>query len=677
MPMELWGGHEQSVVRTGDSYYDQTVVQGHHDRIDDLELFASLGIKALRYPVLWERVSPDRPDSRDFSWEDERLRAIRKLGIKPVIGLLHHGSGPRYTSMIDPNFASGLAAHARATAERYAWVDDWNPVNEPLTTARFACLNGVWYPHKERDEGAFWLALLNEVNAVRLSMKAIREVNPRARLIQTDDLGYSHATPALAEQAAFENERRWITWDLLCGRVIPGHPLWARIAAAGLDQRLKEIADDPCPPQVIGANYYAASERILDQRLEKYAGMAGKEALFDYADADAARTIARPLIGLQGLLTQVWDRYGLLIAVTETHNVGTRDEQMRWIWETWRACESLRDDGVRVEAVTAWALLGSFDWKTLGVEQARRYEVGVWDIGGGEPRATALVPLLQALARGEGPPASPAYTSPGWWRNEQRFGHDTEGRELKRVEDLVPQPAHRAQMPPPLIPSPPVLITGLTGTLGRAFDHCCKRRGLPHVMTERAELQLEDRSLIDEALRKHRPCAVINAAGWSSIDGAEAEPDRAFEANAIGAESLAKACKRAGVPLIAFSSDMVFDGTKQGPYVEQDAPNPVNAYGRSKAEMERRLFASGADVLVVRSATFFSGHEAHNFAMRHLDELARKGVTSAADDLVMSPTYVPDLVDAVLDLLLDGERGIWHLSNPAAMSWAAFVKALA
>jgi dTDP-4-dehydrorhamnose reductase len=140
---------------------------------------------------------------------------------------------------------------------------------------------------------------------------------------------------------------------------------------------------------------------------------------------------------------------------------------------------------------------------------------------------------------------------------------------------------------------------------------------------------------------------------------------------------VAKACKRAGVPLVAFSSDMVFDGIKQGPYLEHDAPNPVNAYGRSKAEMERRLFASGADVLVVRSATFFSGHEAHNFAMRHLDELARKGVTSAADDLLMSPTYVPDLVDAVLDLLLDGERGIWHLSNPAAVSWADFVKSLA
>jgi dTDP-4-dehydrorhamnose reductase len=513
MPLELWGGHEQSVVRTGDIYYDQTIVQGHQDRIGDLELFASLGIKALRYPVLWERVSPNRPDQRDFSWEDQRLRAIRKLGIKPIIGLLHHGSGPRYTGLLDPDFASGLAAHARACAERYAWVDDWNPVNEPLTTARFSCLNGAWYPEKTRDEGAFWLALLNEVNGVRLSMRAIREVNPRARLIQTDDLGYSHATPALAEQAEFENHRRWITWDLLCGRVVPGHPLWARIAASGHDRRLGEIADDPCPPQVIGANYYAASERVLDQRLGGYAGMAGQDGPGDYANADAARSIARPLIGLEGLLTQAWERYGIPLAVTETHNVGSRDEQMRWILETWRSCERLRQDGVRVEAVTAWALLGSFDWKTLGVEQARRYEVGVWDIGSGEPRATALVPLLRALSRGEEPPPSPAFASPGWWRNDERFGHDTEGRKLKRVEDLIPAPDHRPQSPPVIIPSRPILITGLTGTLGRGFDHCCHRRGLPHVMTERAELQLEDRPLIDQALRKHRPYAVINAAG--------------------------------------------------------------------------------------------------------------------------------------------------------------------
>ncbi len=249
-------------------------------------------------------MAPDDPDQRDFSWSDERLRGIRKLSMRPIVRLIHHGSGPRYTNLLKPGFATGLADHARATAERYPWVTDWNPVNEPLTTARFSCINGVWYPHRTAGEGAFWLALLNEVSGVRLSMKAVREINPQARLIQTDDLGYTHASPKLAEHAEFENHRRWITWDLLTGRVVPGHPLWSRIAAYGFDSRMKELADDPCAPAVLGTNYHAASERVIDPRLDAYAGMAGQDGPGDYANADAVRSIAREPLGRGELLTQ-------------------------------------------------------------------------------------------------------------------------------------------------------------------------------------------------------------------------------------------------------------------------------------------------------------------------------------------------------------------------------------
>ena len=508
-------------------------------------------------------------------------------------------------------------------------------------------------------------------------MKAIREVNPNARLVQTDDLGFTHATPAMAEQMEFENHRRWITWDLLCGRVVPSHPLWSRIASYGLDDRMRSIADDPCAPDVIGANYYAASERLIDQRSDAYPGMVGQDGPGNYANADAVRSIARPLIGREALLRECWERYRIPIGVTETHNVGTRDEQMRWILETWRGCEQLRQDGVQIESVTAWALLGSFDWKTLGVEKAGRYEVGVFDIGGGEPRSTGLAPLLKALAAGQEPPANLAFASPGWWRRETRFDHDTEGREIKQVEDLVPAGGYPAQPAPPILPVRPLLITGLTGTLGRAFDHACALRGIPYVMTERATLQLEHRASIEQAIRDIRPYAIINAAGWSSIERAELDPRGCFEANSTGAHNLALAAKRAGIQLVTFSSDMVFDGRKDGRYCEWDEPSPLNVYGRSKAEAERRVLASGAQALVVRTATFFSPHDARNFAARALRELARGRPVAAAGDLFMSPTYVPDLVDATLDLLIDGETGLWHLSNPTCCSWAEFVRALA
>ena len=191
--LELWGGYECTVNRVGDQWFDQTPRSGHEHRITDLELFADLGMTALRYPALWERISPQDPEIRDFRWTDERLPRIRDLGMEPILTLCHHGSGPHYTSLIQDSFVPGLARHATAVAERYPWVRDWTPVNEPLTTARFSALYGYWYPHTQ-TEAAFWTALLNEIDATRLSMREIRRVNPQARLIQTDDLGYCHAT---------------------------------------------------------------------------------------------------------------------------------------------------------------------------------------------------------------------------------------------------------------------------------------------------------------------------------------------------------------------------------------------------------------------------------------------------------------------------------------------------
>src|SRR5437868_107069 len=150
-PLELWAGVECTVNRVGDSFFDQLELNGHARRIDDINLFAELGVRALRYPVLWERTAPDGLQSADWSWADERLARIRNLGLLPIISLVHHGSGPRYTSLVDAAFPEKLSAYARAVAERYPWVSHYTPVNEPLTTARFSGLYGHWYPHGRND----------------------------------------------------------------------------------------------------------------------------------------------------------------------------------------------------------------------------------------------------------------------------------------------------------------------------------------------------------------------------------------------------------------------------------------------------------------------------------------------------------------------------------------------
>jgi dTDP-4-dehydrorhamnose reductase len=662
--LELWGGHECTVNRVGDQWFDQTVRTGHEHRPEDLDRWAEIGIKALRYPVLWERISPERPDQQDWRWTDERLHRIRDLGMRPIAGLTHHGSGPHWTSLVADNFAEGLADHARAVARRYPWIEAYTPVNEPLTTSRFSALYGHWYPHL-RDEAAWWVALINQIDATRLSMRAIREVNPAAQLIQTEDLGFTHSTPQLAYQAEYENQRRWLTWDFLTGKVIPGHSLWERLESMGLGDRARAIADDPCPPDVIGVNHYLTSERFLDHRFSRYPEHThGDNGRNRYADVEAVRVVDPGPLGLERLLEQTWERYGLPIAVTESHNGCTREDQMRWLADAWESANNLRARGLPVQAVTAWALIGGYDWSRLLIRPDGHYEPGPFDLRSpdGAPRPTAIVSTLRTLATGEGE-LSPVMGQPGWWKRDIRYAYPL-SKTAQAMPGVPVEPVNHS--------SAPVLITGATGTLGRAFAWACEHRGIPFVLTDRRALNLDDPASARAAIAQHKPWAVINTAGWVKVDEAEAEAAACFQANADGAANLAEACAEAGVPYLTFSTDLVFDGRSERPYVESDDTSPLNVYGRSKAAAEHRILAAGGRPLIVRTAAFFSPYDPHNFAHWVATELGAGRPVRAASDSVVSPTYVPDLVLTSLNLLIDGETGVRHLANDGAVSWADF-----
>src|SRR6185503_4756519 len=171
--------------------------------------FAGLGIRKLRYPILWERTAPDGMKHANWSWSDEQLGRLRNLDIDPIVGLVHHGSGPLHTGLTEASFVDSLTQYAAAVAARYPWVEYYTPINEPLTTARFSGLYGFWFPHA-RDEKQFGRTLLNQCRAVACSMHAIRRVNWRAKLVQTDDLSRTYSTPGLSYQADFQNELRWL-----------------------------------------------------------------------------------------------------------------------------------------------------------------------------------------------------------------------------------------------------------------------------------------------------------------------------------------------------------------------------------------------------------------------------------------------------------------------------------
>jgi dTDP-4-dehydrorhamnose reductase len=636
---------------------------GHADRLSDLDRFALLGIQAIRYPVLWERIAPDGPDRADWRWADSRLHRLQELGIRPIVGLVHHGSGPPHTSLEDPNFPTLLAEYAQAVAERYPWVDAYTPVNEPLTTARFSGLYGHWYPHRRSDQ-SFFQMLIHECQATVLAMERIRQVNPSAILVQTEDLGKIHATDCLQYQAEYENERRWLSFDLLCGRVTEGHPLWAWFQKADIPaSALEWFAEHPCLPDIVGINHYLTSNRFLDHRLDLYPpiyhGGNGRHA---YADVESVRVNhGVPYTGHDLLLREAYDRYGIPVAITEAHLGGTREEQLRWLSECWQAAQRLRSEQVAVQAVTVWSILGAFDWNNLVTEIRGFYEPGAYDVRGASPRETALATLIQQLSRQESP-THPVLTVPGWWRREDRFLYPTpQSAEFNLQSESTTQAFATAQ---------PILIIGARGTLGRAFGRVCTLRGLPHVLLSRQDLNLRELASIESALERWQPWAVINAAGYVRVDEAEQEPHLCWMDNVLGPLILARVCARHGLPLVTFSSDLVFNGAKREAYVEEDRVDPLNVYGFSKARAELNVLETMPEAMVVRTSAFFGPWDPYNFVTQTLKQLAQGKPVVAAQDQYISPTYVPDLVQTCLDLLIDGESGLWNVANAAEISWA-------
>ncbi|HYD40244.1 MAG TPA: family 1 glycosylhydrolase [Anaeromyxobacter sp.] len=669
---ELWAGIECTVNRVGDRWLDQLARSGHYDRHDDLDRIADLGVRALRYPVLWELVAPRGLAAADWRRADAGLARLRARGVRPIVGLVHHGSGPAGTDLLDPAFPEKLAAYAAAVARRYPWVEHWTPVNEPVTTARFSGLYGHWYPHG-RDDRTFVRALLTELRATALAMEAIRAVIPGAKLVQTEDMGRTTSTPRLAYQADFDNARRWLGFDLLCGRVDAAHPLYEHLVvrAAATEADLAWFRAHPSPPDVVGLNYYVTSDRHLDERLERYPawshGGNGRDA---YADVEAARA-PEGLAGHRWVLAEGWRRYGLPVALTEVHLGAGREDQLRWLAEAWDAAVAVRGEGADVRAVTVWSLLGAFDWNTLVTADRGYYEPGAFDVRGPRPRATALAAMTRALARGERLD-HPAAGGSGWWRRPDRlFPGCPEDEDPGRAPH--PTPAECAR-PPITAAGPAVLVLGGRAGLAEAFARACAERGLAFVGIDRPE-RLTAAELA-AALDHHAPWALVDAADTRPEDPAASEelPRGNLADGALRA--LAEECARRGVRIASLSSDLVFDGEGGPDRTEADLPAPLPAHPRGQRELaaERAIAAGHPGALLVRTGAWFAPWRPLAFLSAALEALDAGASFTAAEDRRVALTYGLDLAHTVLDLLVDGEAGPWHLVHPEPVSWAELAR---
>ncbi|HEX8547789.1 MAG TPA: family 1 glycosylhydrolase [Cytophagaceae bacterium] len=661
--VEIWGGIESTVNRVGDQFFDQSEISGHAKRPDDLRLIAEMGIKKLRYPVLWERIAPNGLATADWSWTDERLNLLKELGITPIVGLVHHGSGPSNTSLVDPDFPYKLAEFAKAVCERYPWLEYFTPVNEPLTTARFSGLYGFWYPHG-KSKITFCRTFLIQIKAVIEAMRAIKKVIPHAKLVQTEDLGKTYSTPKLAYQANFENHRRWLTYDFLVGTFNKQHYMWKYFRDSGIQESdLQYFAENHHTPDIIGVNHYITSERYLDQRLYKYPswtyGGNGKDV---YADVEAVRACTKGICGIGVLLEELFERYPQnKVAVTEVHLGCTRDEQLRWIKEIYTICNNLKNIGRPIEAITAWSMFGAYNWNSLLTSDDNYYESGIFDLRSQNPRPTILSKYITETIKGNSF-THPVLEMPGWWRRDDRLEYHKDALRFFKEGQMVATPGEKT----------PILITGARGTLGKAFAKLCDIRAIPYILLSRQDMDIADMNSVIKVITEYHPWAIINAAGYVRVDEAETDQERCLRENALGPTNLAKAANSFGVKLLTFSSDLVFDGLINKPYVESDTPRPLNVYGISKMQAEKDVLSNNNNALVIRTSAFFGPWDEYNFANQAIGCVSRGGKFRAASDNIVSPTYVPDLVNACLDLLIDNESGIWHLSNPSEVTWADF-----
>jgi dTDP-4-dehydrorhamnose reductase len=219
-----------------------------------------------------------------------------------------------------------------------------------------------------------------------------------------------------------------------------------------------------------------------------------------------------------------------------------------------------------------------------------------------------------------------------------------------------------------------ILITGSGGMLARYVVAAAERQDHDVTAPTHAELDVCDRDAIDAALAAKRPDAVVNCAAWTDVDGAESHEPEALELNGGAPGLLAAAASARGAQLVHVSSDYVFDGESERPYLESDQAAPRSAYGRTKLAGEHAVLAAGSEHAIVRTAWLF-GAGGRNFVTTML-ELAGAGreEVSVVTDQVGSPTFAGQLADALVEVAERRVAGIQHIAGAGQCSWNEFAR---
>lgn len=213
-----------------------------------------------------------------------------------------------------------------------------------------------------------------------------------------------------------------------------------------------------------------------------------------------------------------------------------------------------------------------------------------------------------------------------------------------------------------------VIILGAYGMLGYDLQHV-----FPDAVFYGKELDITCKEKVVKTILSGKPDVVINAAAYTDVDGCEDNADHAFRVNGEGLLNIVEACHKTSTRLVHYSTDYVFDGTKEE-YLESDTPNPINIYGRSKMFGEQKIQENMLNYLIIRTSWLF-GTKGANFVDTMLKLSGQMDEVKVVDDQFGKPTYTMDLAKKTKDII-DMESGIYHLTNEGVCSWYEFASAI-
>ena len=229
-----------------------------------------------------------------------------------------------------------------------------------------------------------------------------------------------------------------------------------------------------------------------------------------------------------------------------------------------------------------------------------------------------------------------------------------------------------------------ILLTGATGQVGFELKRSLQTLG-EVIALDRGQMDLSDLDQVRDVVRQVKPGLIVNPAAYTLVDRAENEPELAHRINAEAPAVMATEAIRLGCPMVHYSTDYVFDGSKQQPYVESDAVNPVNVYGQSKLAGEQAIAAAGIPHLILRTSWVYGLH-GKNFLLTMLRLASERSELRVVADQHGAPTWsrtIADTTAAILHQAKQGDAqwwqrnsGIYHLSNQGRTTWAGFTEAI-